>query len=47
MDIGPQEKFRKFREMSENHALKQFPRFFVQPTASGSRKILMKVKFKY
>ena len=35
MDLGPEEKFLKFCEVSRNRALKRFAQFFVQPAANG------------
>ena len=35
MDLGPEEIFLKFWEVSRNCALKRFTQFFVQPAANG------------
>ena len=35
MDLGPEEKFGRFSELSENRALKPFAHFCVQPAAPG------------
>ena len=35
MDLGPEEKFLRFSELSENRALKPFAHFCVQPAAPG------------
>ena len=35
MDLGPEEIFLKFSEVSRNRALKRFAQFFVQPAANG------------
>ena len=35
MDLGPEVKFLKFQEVSQNRALKPFAQFFVQPAAPG------------
>ena len=39
MDLGPEEKYLKFCEVSGNRALKRFAQFFVQPAANGLNKI--------
>ena len=39
MDLGPEEKFLKFWEVSRNRALKRFAQFFVQPAANGLRSV--------
>ena len=35
MDLGPEEKFLRFSELSENRAPKPFAHFCVQPSAPG------------
>ena len=35
MDLGPEEKFLKFWEVSRNRALKRFAQFLLQPAANG------------
>ena len=43
MDLGPEEKFLRFSELSENRAQKTFAHFCVQPAAPG---LILKVPTK-
>ena len=43
MNLGPQEKFVKFSELTENRALKPFAHFCVQPAAPGLK--FLKIKW--
>ena len=43
MDLGPEEKFLKFSEVSQNRALKRFAQFFVQPAVDGLKRLNLKI----